>query len=800
MSLVYLLGGLIVIMLIVLMTLFIKSLRRFAGYIALLAPILASGYFLAQIPNVLHGKFVEFKIPWMPAIDVNLDFRLDGLGLMFGLIISIIGVAVFFYATQYLSVNRDNLPRFFLYLLLFMFSMLGIVVSNNTILMYVFWELTSVSSFLLISYWYSNAESQLGAIQSFIITVLGGLALLTGFIILYIITGTNTISELLTQSHSISEHALFIPMMIMLLIGAFTKSAQFPFHIWLPKAMAAPTPVSAYLHSATMVKAGIFLLFKFTPILGLSDSYIYIVTFVGLITMIFGSVTALRQYDLKGILAYSTISQLGMIMSMVGLGGGIAQHSSGPMAETYTLILFAGLFHLMNHAIFKCALFMGVGIIDHEAGTRDIRRLSGMRKFFPKMNLVMTLAALSMAGVPLLNGFLSKEMFFDSLVSAIELQQFGLTLTIIVVAIGVIASIFTFVYAVYMLKETYWGEFDEKKVPKKHIHEPWLFSLPAIILMVMIPIIFFIPNFFTEHLVLPALRNVTNLGSSVDAIAPHVSQWHGVNLPLIFSVIVIIVGLILALKVNWKAITHQVIKYASITNSYRNVYRGFERYSGQMIRGLMNNRLNHYNIITVLIFSILIAYGIFQVGLPKLHQIEVSEFGPLEVILGIMISVVGIALVFIRQRLTMVILNGIIGYSVALFFLLMRAPDLALTQLVVETITTILFIVSFSRLPNIARTTANMKKETIKIIVSFIMAGAVVTLIFIAQQGDGLESISKYYTNAYELTGGKNIVNAILGDFRALDTMFEGIVLIIAGLGIYTLLHYKDRRGQDERK
>lgn len=495
MSLVYLLGGLIVIMLIVLMTLFIKSLRRFAGYIALLAPILASGYFLAQIPNVLHGKFVEFKIPWMPAIDVNLDFRLDGLGLMFGLIISIIGVAVFFYATQYLSVNRDNLPRFFLYLLLFMFSMLGIVVSNNTILMYVFWELTSVSSFLLISYWYSNAESQLGAIQSFIITVLGGLALLTGFIMLYIITGTNTISELLTQSHSISEHALFIPMMIMLLIGAFTKSAQFPFHIWLPKAMAAPTPVSAYLHSATMVKAGIFLLFKFTPILGLSDSYIYIVTFVGLITMIFGSVTALRQYDLKGILAYSTISQLGMIMSMVGLGGGIAQHSSGPMAETYTLILFAGLFHLMNHAIFKCALFMGVGIIDHEAGTRDIRRLSGMRKFFPKMNLVMTLAALSMAGVPLLNGFLSKEMFFDSLVSAIELQQFGLTLTIIVVAIGVIASIFTFVYAVYMLKETYWGEFDEKKVPKKHIHEPWLFSLPAIILMVMIPIIFFIPNF-----------------------------------------------------------------------------------------------------------------------------------------------------------------------------------------------------------------------------------------------------------------------------------------------------------------
>ncbi|BGE83210.1 DUF4040 family protein [Staphylococcus petrasii] len=800
MSLVYLLGSLILVMGLVLVTLFIKPLRRYSGYISLLAPIIASVYFFSQIPNVMHQKFITFKIPWMPVIDVNFDLRLDGLGLMFGLIISIIGVAVFFYATQYMADSSNNLPRFFLYLLLFMFSMLGIVISNNTILMYVFWELTSVSSFLLISYWYSNPNSQLGAIQSFMITVLGGLALLTGFIMLYIITGTNTISELLAQRHEISEHALFIPMMIMLLIGAFTKSAQFPFHIWLPKAMAAPTPVSAYLHSATMVKAGIFLLFRFTPILGLSNSYIYTVTFVGLITMMFGSITALRQYDLKGILAYSTISQLGMIMSMVGLGGGIAQHPTGPMAETYTLVLFAGLFHLMNHALFKCALFMGVGIIDHESGTRDIRRLSGMRKFFPKMNLAMTLAALSMAGVPFLNGFLSKEMFFDSLVKSIKLQQFGLPLTVLVVALGVIASIFTFVYAVYMLKETYWGEFDEREVPKKHIHEPWLFSLPAIILMIMLPIIFFVPNFFTHHIVLPALRNVTHLGTNVDALAPHVSQWHGFNLPLIFSIIVIVVGLILALKIDWKYLTHRVVKYASITNSYRKAYRGFENYSGQGIRRLMNNRLNHYNIITLLIFAMLVAYGIMQVGFPKLHQIHVTDFGPLEVILAIMVSIVGVALVFIRQRLTMVILNGIIGYSVALFFLVMRAPDLALTQLVVETITTILFIVSFSRLPNISRRASNIKIESVKIIVSFIMAGAVVTLVFIAQQGDGLETISKYYMDAYKLTGGKNIVNAILGDFRALDTMFESLVLIIVGLGIYTLLNYKDWRGQDERK
>ncbi|MDU1641014.1 MAG: hydrogen gas-evolving membrane-bound hydrogenase subunit E, partial [Staphylococcus epidermidis] len=616
------------------------------------------------------------------------------------------------YATQYLSHSTDNLPRFFIYLLLFMFSMIGIVIANNTILMYVFWELTSISSFLLISYWYNNGESQLGAIQSFMITVFGGLALLTGFIILYIITGTNTITDILNQRNAISRHPLFIPMILMLLLGAFTKSAQFPFHIWLPKAMAAPTPVSAYLHSATMVKAGIFLLFRFTPLLGLSNVYIYTVTFIGLITMLFGSLTALRQYDLKGILAYSTISQLGMIMTMVGLGGGYAQHTSDELSKFYILVLFAGLFHLMNHAVFKCALFMGVGIIDHESGTRDIRLL----------------------------------------------------------------------------------------FKRKQIHEPWLFSLPAVILMLLIPVIFFVPNVFGNFIILPATRSVSGIGAEVDAFVPHISQWHGVNLPLILSIVVIIIGLILALVVNWKEVTHQIIKRASITDGYRKIYREFELYSARGIRALMNNKLNYYIMITLFIFVAIVVYGYLTVGFPHVHQLHVSSFGPLEVILSVVTLIIGISLIFIRQRLTMVVLNGMIGFAVTLYFITMKAPDLALTQLVVETITTILFIVSFSRLPNIPRAKANLKKETFKIIVSLVMALTVVSLIFVAQQADGMPSIAKFYEDAYELTGGKNIVNAILGDFRALDTMFEGLVLIIAGLGIYTLLNYKDRRGQDERE
>ncbi|OEL03494.1 cation:proton antiporter [Staphylococcus succinus] len=798
MSLVYLLSALLLIMILLLFTLTNHKLQQYVGQFVLIAPIISSIYFLWQIPRVMQGHFVTVKIPWLTLLDINIDFRVDGLSLFFSLLISLIGLAVFYYATQYLSKAHDNLPRFYIYLLLFMFSMIGVVTSNNTILMYVFWELTSVSSFLLIAYWYNKGESQFGAIQSFMITVFGGLALLAGFIMIYIVTGTNSISEIMGQSDKIAQSNLFIPIIIMILLGAFTKSAQFPFHIWLPKAMAAPTPVSAYLHSATMVKAGIFLLFRFTPMLGLSDFYIYCVTFVGLITMIFGAINATRQFDLKGILAYSTISQLGMIVSMVGLGGGFAQHPSGEASKVYGLILFAALFHLMNHALYKGALFMGVGIIDHETGTRDIRRLSGLRKVFPITHIVMLLSALSMAGIPFLNGFLSKEMFFESLVSTNELPQFNMILTIIITVIGVVASIFTLIYAVYMIKEVFWGDPQQADLPLKSPHEPFLFTLPSAIMMILLPVIFFIPNLFGESIILPALRSIT-IGENVDELAPHISQWHGFNLPLMLSVIVIIVGFIAALKIDWKKYANH-IKVKSITEIYLGSYKHFEHYSGYSIRALMNNRLNHYITLTLLIFIMIVTYGIIEAGFPEVHQIHVSEFGPLEVITLIVVFVLGIALTFIRQRLTMVILNGIIGYCVTIFFILMKAPDLALTQLVVETITTILFIVSFSRLPNVPRTKVHKKREAVKIVVSLMMAVIVVTLVFIAQQSDSMPTISTFYHDAYKLTGGKNIVNAILGDFRALDTLFEGLVLIIAGLGIYTLLNFKDRRGQDERE
>ena len=299
-------------------------------------------------------------------------------------------------------------------------------------------------------------------------------------------------------------------------------------------------------------------------------------------------------------------------------------------------------------------------------------------------------------------------------------------------------------------------------------------------------------------MLVPALQGISGKAAIKD-VAPTISQWHGFNLSLLMSAIVIIVGLIAVFKVDWIGLAQRG-KDLSLTRLYLRVYDSFERYSGYSIRGLMNNRLNHYIVWTLLFFAVLIGYGLYRTGFPKVHQIHVSDFGPLEVITLIVVIALGIALTFIRQRLTMVILNGIIGYCVTIFFILMKAPDLALTQLVVETITTILFIVSFSRLPNVPRGRVHKRRELMKIIVSLIMAVVVVTLVFIAQQGDSMPTISTFYHDAKALTGGKNIVNAILGDFRAFDTLFEGMVLIITGLGIYTLLNFKDRRGQDERE
>ncbi|EMG27937.1 monovalent cation/H+ antiporter subunit A [Listeria fleischmannii subsp. fleischmannii LU2006-1] len=346
------------------------------GWLVLPVPIILFIYFLSFIPKTMNGSTVE-TFQWIPRYGINFTVVVDGLSLLFALLITGIGSLVVFYSIYYLGKNKERLNNFYAFLMIFMTAMLGVVLSDNLIVLYLFWELTSISSFLLIGYWYHRERSRYGARKSMMITVFGGLMMLGGFIMLHIMTDSFSIREILAASEAISQNALFIPAMILILLGAFTKSAQVPFHIWLPDAMEAPTPVSAYLHSATMVKAGIYVVARFTPLFALSPIWFWTIAIVGTTTLLWGSINATKKNDLKAILAYSTISQLGLIMTLLGIGAA-SLHFDNLSDDIYVLAIVAAVFHLFNHATFKGSLFMMVGIIDHETGTRDIRRLGGL--------------------------------------------------------------------------------------------------------------------------------------------------------------------------------------------------------------------------------------------------------------------------------------------------------------------------------------------------------------------------------------------------------------------------------------
>lgn len=799
MALVGLLIMIIVVIAIVLITMNTK-LSRFAGWISLIAPLLSSIYFVSQINAIHSGKVITYFQKWIPIIDVNIDLRLDGLSLIFALLISLIGTGVFLYAIYYLSYEKDNLPRFYTYLLMFMFSMFGVVLSNNTILLYMFWEFTSISSFLLISYWYQRKMSQEGALKSFLITVFGGMAMLVGLILLYNITGTNTITEQVTMIDDIFQSNWFVLAVILILLGAFTKSAQFPFHIWLPDAMEAPTPVSAYLHSATMVKAGLYLLLRFTPIIGQSEWVVYTVVTIGIVTLLVGSFFAVSKKDLKALLAYSTISQLGMIMTMIGLGLLALNGQFEADSKIYIASLFAALFHLINHAIFKSVLFMGVGIIDHETGTRDINKLGGLRKVMPITAIVMTIGALSMAGLPFLNGFLSKEKFFTTLVESAHVSIFNETIAYVLVALGFIGSIFTFVYSIKLIKEPFFGKLNEKLLPKVPKHDGKGLLIAPVVIVLAVPVFFFIPNVLGEYLIAPALRDIFHAPAIMNEV-PHIKAWHGINTELILTLFIYIIGSLLVLFPKWSSVYNKFSNKIEINTYYNKSLQLLDKVSEKAVAKVMNNRLNQYLHIIYMIFFVLMGYGIYKVGIYDIAYYDISEATTFEIVILINIVITATALMFIRERMAMTILNGVIGYSIAVVFIFMKAPDLVLTQLVIETITTVLFLLVFFHLPNVQKDKPNVLGEIFKLVIALLMAVFVVIFVIMMQQDNIFDKISYFYHDAYELAGVKNIVNAILGDFRALDTMLEGIVLLIAGLGIFTLVKFKIRKDDPhERK
>ncbi|KWW18179.1 cation:proton antiporter [Peribacillus simplex] len=768
------------------------------GWFVLILPILLFTYFSRFIPLTKQGDVMTERAAWIPSLGIHVDFYVDGLGLLFALLITGIGSLVVLYSVFYLSKEKERLNQFYVFLLLFMGAMLGVVLSDNLIVLYTFWEFTSLSSFLLIGYWNERERSRYGAQKSLLITVLGGLSLLGGIILLSIMGNTFSIRELIAQSGQLMDHSLFTPALLLVLLGAFTKSAQFPFHIWLPDAMEAPTPVSAYLHSATMVKAGIYLVARLSPVFAESGLWLWLVSITGLITLFWGSFSAIKQTDLKGILAFSTISQLGLIMSLLGLGAA-ALHYDSMGGNIYLAATVAAVYHLINHATFKGSLFMVAGIIDHETGTRDIKKLGGLMQVMPITFTVAIIGAFSMAGLPPFNGFLSKEMFLASMVNVLELDIFNMdTWGVLFPVIAWIASVFTFIYSMIVVLKPFTGNLQANLLDRKPHEAPIGMLVSPIILALLVIVFGIFPNLLATSIIKPAVAGIQPSLATED-FHVHIAFWHGFTPEVWMTIGIIALGILLYKTLpKWQRITQVVPERISLNSLYDNGLKGLERSSSSVMKLLMTGSLRTYLLSIFLFFILSLGFTIYWKDAFTLDTGHFAPIGFYELLIAGVIVVAAIAILFAKSRLTSIIILGAVGYAISLFFVLLRAPDLALTQLVIETISVSLFLLCFFHLPLMASRKEERMTFRLNNALISIGVGVIVTLIALSAHSNKLfDSISSYYLeNAYKEAGGKNVVNVILVDFRGLDTMFEITVLSIAALGIFAMIKLRLTRGK----
>ncbi len=745
-----------------------------AGATALLSLLIVASFY----PSVTNGGVLRFEGTWLPQLGLNFTLRMDGFAWLFSMLIAGIGFLVVVYARYYMS-EDDPVPRFFSFLLAFMGAMLGIVISGNVILLSVFWELTSIFSFLLISYWHNNAAARDGARMALTITGIGGFCLLIGLLLLGNIVGSYDLDKILVAGDVIRGHSLYVPALVFILLGALTKSAQFPFHFWLPNAMSAPTPVSAFLHSATMVKAGVFLLVRFWPALSGTYEWFYLVGLAGIITLVLGAYFAMFQQDLKGLLAYSTISHLGLITTLLSLGS--------PLATV------AAIFHMVNHATFKASLFMAAGIIDHETGTRDMRRLSGLFRYLPITGTLAMVASAAMAGVPLLNGFLSKEMFFAE---AVETHADSI-LDRILPYVATLASAFSVAYSLRFIHTVFFGP-PPTDLPKPKPHEPprWM-RFPIDLLVVACLIVGIIPAISIGPFLHTAVVSV--LGPETPEYS--LSIWHGVNLPLIMSAIALVGGTLLYLSLR---------KYLATCEDGPPILRNlkgqriFERVlvevSWRWARSL-ERRFGTRNLQPQLRW--VVATG-FLAGLLPLYlsgfetrDIAFSGIDPAFAaiwLLGICLAF-GTAYLAKYHRLAALVMLGGVGLIVCITFVWLSAPDLAITQLLVEIVTTVLILLGLRWLPK--RTEGLAESITLRArfrrfrdLALAVVCGIGMTFIAYAVMTMPVpDTIANYFLeNAYSQGGGRNVVNVILVDFRGFDTLGEIAVLGVVALTVFALL------------
>ena len=735
------------------------------------------GIVAALYPALADGGVVRARLEWLPAYGLDVSLRLDGFAWIFACLIMGIGLLVVIYARYYLS-PRDPAARFYCALLAFMGAMTGVVVAGNVILLMLFWELTSLFSFLLIGYWHQNTAARDGARMALIVTGGGGLCLLAGMLLLGHVAGSYELDAVLAAGDRIRQHELYLPVLVLVLIGAFAKSAQFPFHFWLPNAMAAPTPVSAYLHSATMVKAGVFLLLRFWPALGGTEAWFWIVTSAGMTTFLLGAFLALFQHDLKGLLAYSTISHLGLITTLAGLGTPLA--------------IVAAIFHIMNHAVFKASLFMAAGIIDHETGTRDMRRLSGLRRPMPYTAALAIVASAAMAGVPLLNGFLSKEMFLTEAIKAGK----GSLLDPITTWGALIASSLGVAYSLRFIHQVFFGPPPVDLPREPHEPVPWM-RLPVDILVVICLVVGIVPAATVGPYLHMAAVSV--LGEATPAYS--LKLWHGINAPLLMSAAALAVGAglyaLTAGRLSRGPEGPPLLRRLKGQRIFERVLVTFWwRWPQALYRVLGTERLQWQLRILVLLALASLSWAARDAALLETGP-SVTRLHPVFALAWLVgaACAIGAAWQAKYHRFAALTLLGGAGVLTCVTFVWFSAADLAVTQLLVEIVTTVLLLLGLRWLPKRSEAIAGdvelrarLRRSADLVIALACGAGIAAIAHSVMTRPQVSETGAWFLENAYSEGGGTNVVNVILVDFRAFDTFGEITVLGIVGLTVFALL------------
>lgn len=743
-----------------------RRLPRHCGWVLALVPLGVTAYFLFLLPRIAAGEILLVSRPWFPGLQIDFSFYLDGLSLLFALLVAGVGALVVFYAGAYLR-DHPQLGRFYFWLLLFMASMLGLVLAGNVLTLFIFWELTSITSYFLIGYEHERESARKAALQALLVTGIGGAALLAGMLLLGAAAGGYDFATFLAQAELLREHPYYLAGLLLVLGGAFTKSAQVPFHFWLPAAMEAPTPVSAYLHSVTMVKAGVYLLARMSPVLGGTDAWLWLLTGFGAATLLLGSWLALLQTDMKRILAYTTVSALGTLVFLLGLGTPAA--------------LQAAMIYLLAHALYKGALFLTAGAVDHAMGTRDIRRLRGLARSLPLLAAVISLAALSMAGIAPLLGFVAKEALYRAALVSLPAMIAVWASGVLLVAVAGLLVLRPFFAA------------PDQALPVQHRPAPALWLAPLLLALAGL-----VCGLFPAWVDGPLLAAATGSLSAQPPLPLDLSLWHGFDRVLLLSLLTLAAGIILYRAQPWlvaKLAAWRGLAALGPSRLYEHSLTGLFGLARLQTRILQNGYLRYY-ILTLVLFAVgLTGTTLWLKGLAP----PVPSFAGLqlfETAVSIMILVAALVAVFARSRLEAVVAMGIIGYGVALIFVYFGAPDLAITQFVIETVTVILFVLCIRLLPPYLPGSGGSRRVRDGVIAT--AAGTLMTLLMliVLDAGGGSRLADFFAEQTWPAAHGRNIVNVILVDFRAMDTMGEIVVLTLAGVGVYALLRLRGRGGE----